>query len=381
MRVCLVSLRALPALSEEHKHERLGGEEVQHAQLAVALARRGYDVRLVVADFGQPDGAVYQGVTTLKAFKESAGLPGLRFIYPRWTQLWSAIARADADVYYYSCAGMILGMLAMFCGRHGRRLVFRIASDDDCDPNKVEIRLRRDRWLYQYGLERADALLVQTVTQQRALSRNHGLDSKVAGMLVARPAETDGMPTKDVDVLWVANIRHIKRPDRLLDLARALPSIRFHMVGALVPDEEDLYRRVEAAARALPNLTFHGGVPYMDIGKLFDRAKVFANTSDLEGFPNTYLQAWVRGIPVVTLFDPDGLIKAERLGSAHTTLDEMSRGLTEMLQATISYEAARTAALAFMESRFGDSTVLGPYLEAFAEPGDQPSLAVHSTRS
>src|SRR5262245_20955579 len=180
MKVCLVSLRALGALADEYKHERLGGEEVQHAQLAAALSRLGYDVRVVVADFGQEDGAVYEGVRSYKAFKESAGLPGLRFIHPRWTGLWSAISRADADVYYYSCAGMILGLLAMFCARHERRLIFRVASDTDCDPDRVEIRLSRDRWLYKYGLTRSDAILVQTVSQQQALLKSYGLRSDVA---------------------------------------------------------------------------------------------------------------------------------------------------------------------------------------------------------
>ena len=364
MRICLVSLRALPALSEEHKHERVGGEEVQHAQLAAALARLGHDVRLVVADFGQRDGAVYEGVTTLKAFRESAGLPGLRFIHPQWTKLWSAIAKADADVYYYSCAGMILGMLALYCGRLGRRLVFRVASDVDCDPDKVEIRRRRDRWLYQYGLKRSDAVLVQTVNQQRALLKNYGLPSTVAGMLVAPPTQSAAPVAKDIDVLWVANIRHIKRPDRLVAIARAMPGTRFHMAGAMVPGEEELYKRIEAEARELPNLIFHGVVPYIDIGRLFDRARVFANTSDLEGFPNTFLQAWVRGVPVVTTFDPDGLVKSAGLGSSHTSVPEMIEGLREMLESDAAYRSAGAAALRFMDQRFSEKTVLAPYLNA-----------------
>jgi glycosyltransferase involved in cell wall biosynthesis len=364
MRICLVSLRALPALSEEHKHERVGGEEVQHAQLAAALARLGHDVRLVVADFGQPDGAVYAGVTTLKSFNESAGLPGLRYIHPRWTKLWSAIARADAEVYYYSCAGMILGMLAMFCRLHNRRLVFRIASDYDCDPDRVRIRFKRDRWLYQYGLKRTDAVLAQTEFQQRAMMRNYGLPSTVAGMLVARPLQDAASRAKDVDVLWVANIRQVKRPDRLLAVARLMPNIGFHMAGAPTPGEEDLYRSVEAEARGIPNLTFHGGVPYLEIGKLFDRAKVFANTSDLEGFPNTFLQAWVRGIPVVTTFDPDGLVRSVGLGSSHSTVPELVEGLETMLQSDSAYRAASSAALEFMEKRYGETTVLAPYLDA-----------------
>lgn len=375
MRICLVSLRALPALSEACKHERVGGEEVQHAQLAAALTRLGHEVRLVVADFGQEDGAVYEGVTTLKAFKESAGLPGLRFVHPQWTGLWSAFARADADVYYYSCAGMIVGMLAMFCERHKRRLVYRVARDDDCDPDKVEIRFKRDRWLYQYGIKRADAVLVQTVFQQQELLKNFGLPSTIAGMLVARPFQSAANTPKDIDVLWVANIRRVKRPELLVEIARAMPNVNFHMAGAVVPGDEDLTRRVVAAARELPNLTFHGGVPYLDVGRLFDRARVFANTSDLEGFPNTYLQAWVRGIPVVTTFDPDGLIKSEGLGSAHTSVDGMVAGINEMLESEVAYGKARDAALRFTDERFGDETVLAPYLDALLGSGAQVKAA------
>ena len=368
MRICLVKLGALPALSPEHKQLRIGGEEVQHAQLAAALKRAGYDVTLVVADCGQADGAIYEDVRTLKAYDESAGIPVLRFVHPRWTGLWSAFKRADADIYYCSSAGMLVGMLAMFCRLHRRRLVFRTAIDSDCDPKNLLIRFRRDRWLYQYGLRRADAVLVQTATQQRMLMQNYGLRGTIADMLVARPSASAMSAAKDIDVLWISNVRHIKRPDRLLEIARAMPQYRFHMAGGPAPGEEDRFRQVEIEAREIANLTFHGAVPYLDVGTLFDRARVFANTSDLEGFPNTFLQAWVRGIPVVTMFDPDGLVRAEGLGSAHSTVAEIVAGLDALLRSEPTYRRASCAAKEFMAKRFNEAQVLAPYLDAISGP-------------
>jgi glycosyltransferase involved in cell wall biosynthesis len=364
MKICLVNLGALPALSQEHKHQRIGGEEVQHAQLAAALTRLGHGVTLVVADCGQPDGAILEGVHTLKTYREAAGIPGLRFIYPRWIKLWYAMARADADVYYCSCAGMLVGLLAMYCKIHKKRLVFRTAIDSDCEPKNLLIRYRRDRWLYEYGLKRADVVLVQTVTQQRALKKNYGLDGTIADMLVAAPMNSEASLSKDIDVLWISNLRQIKRPDRLLELARAMPGYRFHMAGGPTPGEEDLFRRIEVEARAIPNLTFHGGVPYLDVGALFARARLFANTSDLEGFPNTFLQSWVRGIPVVTMFDPDGIVQRERLGSAHSTVADMVVGMEVLMRSPDAYSVARSATREFMRQRFGDDRVLAPYLAA-----------------
>jgi len=305
-------------------------------------------------------------VAVFKAFKESEGLRVLRFVYPRWTKTWAALTRANAEVYYYSCAGMLLGLLAMFCGLHNRRLVFRAASDSDCEPKQLLIRHARDRWLYEFGLKRADSILVQSVTQQRAMLKNYGRQSTVAGMLVTKPRSSGSGQVKDVDVLWVANIRQVKRPERLLALARAMPMVRFHMAGGPSPGEEDLYRSVKHEAQGIANLEFHGAIPYLDIGPLFDRAKVFANTSDLEGFPNTFLQAWIRGIPVVTMFDPDGVVRRNGLGSSHASLEDMSAGLATMLNSTATYSETSVASTEFVANQYGEDQVLAPYLAAFA---------------
>jgi hypothetical protein len=82
---------------------------------------------VVVGDYGQSDAAGWHGVTTYKTYRPDVGLPVLRFVYPRWTATWAALMRADADVYYTSCAGMHVGLVAMFCGRHGRGLVHQLA--------------------------------------------------------------------------------------------------------------------------------------------------------------------------------------------------------------------------------------------------------------
>ena len=78
-----------------------------------------------------------------------------------------------------------------------------------------------------------------------------------------------------------------------------------------------------AAAARLPNVTMLGAVRYAETGSLFDRAKIFLNTSSIEGFPNTFLQAWIRGVPVVTFFDPDSLVQRLSLGRAANSVDDM----------------------------------------------------------
>jgi glycosyltransferase involved in cell wall biosynthesis len=268
--ICFLGYENLPVLAPEFNRHGIGGEQVQHTLLARALARRGHRAGMVVYDYGQEDRACWHGVTTYKAFREDAGVPVLRYLHPRWTGLWSALHRADADVYYTSCAGMHLGVIALFCGHAGRKFVFRVAHDSDCDRERLLIRYWRDRKLYEFGLRRADGILVQSRSQQSAMLANSGLRSEVAGMLVDRPGAARA---RDIDVLWVNNLREFKRPDLFVALARKLRHTRFHMVGGPQPRAEELYRRIRAAATALPNVTFHGRIPYHDVGIRYGRAR------------------------------------------------------------------------------------------------------------
>jgi len=364
MKICFVGLDNLPVLAPEHRRHTIGGESVQQTLLARALARRGHDVRMVVADHGQPDGASWDGVRTFKAYQTDAGLPVLRFIHPRWTGLWSALVRADAQLYYASCAGMHIGLLALFCGQYDRRFVFRAASDSDCDPERLLVRFARDRWLYSLGLRRADAILVQSAAQARALALNYGLTSRVAAMLV-EPARPTGR--RDIDVLWISNVRRVKRPDRVIELAARLPALQVHIAGGPLAGEEALYRDIKRAAAALPNVVFHGRVSYFDANALYARARVLVNTSEIEGFPNAYLQAWMRGTPVVTLLDPDGIIERERLGIAASTPQQLLDGVRSLLADRIGWQMASDRCRAFVAREYAEDKVVADYLARFED--------------
>src|ERR1700682_890496 len=208
MKICLLGFDNLSVLAPEFAQHTVGGESVQQTLLARALSRRGHEVSMVVADHGQRDGVHWDSIRVFKAYCLDAGLPVLRFIHPRWTGLWSALSRADADLYYTSWAGMHVGLLALFCRRARRRFVFRTASDSDCDPSRLLVRFARDRWLYEYGLRRAEVILTQSAFQARTLERDYALRSRTAAMLVESPRAA---AFRDLDVLWTSNIRRVKR--------------------------------------------------------------------------------------------------------------------------------------------------------------------------
>ena len=380
-RVCFVGLENLPVLAREYGHHRIGGAEVQQTLLARALARSGFDVSMVVANYGQPDGATWDRVRTYRTYRFDEGIPAIRFLHPRWTSVWSALQRADADVYYVSGASMLVALVTLFARRHGRKVLWRSTSQSDCDPRRLCIRFWRDKQLYAYGLKRVDLALAQTLEQQHMLLENYGRTSHVVGPLSETPGRSLPFAERDLDVLWVGNIRALKRPRMLFDLARRLPQLQFAMAGGACRGEEDLFASVQREAGTLANVRFHGPVAFHQMPALFERARLLVGTSEVEGFPNTYLQAWAHGAPVVAFLDPEAMIANRRLGRAVATLAEMEAAITELLTNEREWAAASERCRAFVASRTDETAMLAPYLEAVRSLGTQDADASLSLRA
>jgi glycosyltransferase involved in cell wall biosynthesis len=366
-RICIVGLADYPLLSRS-TDGHVNGESLQHVLLARAWRDLGLDVSVVVFDQGQGVERVHEGIRAIAAHEQMAGVPGLRFVHPRITGLLAALALADAEIYYQSPSGSATGVTAWFCRRHGRRMVYRVASDANCVPGRQLIRLWRDRKLYEYGLRRADLVATQTLAQSNLLLEHYGVPSVAVNMAVEPPTEA-APDRRDIDVLWVSNLRSVKRPELVLELARQLPQVNFTLAGGVV--YQDYYDEIAAAAARLPNVTMLGHVPYDAIGALFARSRVFLNTSSVEGFPNTFLQAWIRGVPVVTFFDPDRLVRQQRLGFAADSLADMRAALARLLLDDGEREALGTRARRFAQAQFSPAFVAQQYLHLLA-PGAEP---------
>lgn len=352
-KICILGLDDYPQLSNQSSAQYVGGESVQHVLLARAWRDLGLEVSIVVHDHGQGRVTNVDGVRAVAAYRRAAGIPLLRFVHPHATRKIAAMREIDADVYYQSPSSADTGLTAWFCRRFGKRSVVRIASDLGCIPGQQLIRYWRDRKIYEYGLRNAGLIVAQTVQQQQLLMKHYQLPSEIVNMAVEMPAE-QAVP-KDIDVLWVANLRPVKRPGIVFDLARRLPHLRFTLAGGALPGGSEYFDSMLQKARELPNITFLGAVPYRAVGELFNRARVFLNTSSMEGFPNTFLQAWIRAVPVVTFFDPDGLVRDRQFGHTVATVDEMAGALERLSQDAALRrrmgERARTFAIAEFSAR------------------------------
>lgn len=365
-KICFIESAAYAVLDGSIRASATGGESVQHTLLARGFAARGWDVSLISSDFGQEDGVVIDGIRVWKTFTRKEGVPVLRFLYPRLYRSWRALGKADADVYFQSCAGMMTGLLAKYVARRNRKMIFRIAHDTDCIPGEELIKFGRDRRIYQYGLRRADLISAQSATQAKLLQDNYNLSSTEVDM-AAEIADEPDEAGRDIDVLWVNNFRAFKRPELLVDIAKQAPGVSFTMIGGKMQNEEALYDDVREAALQLDNVNFVGGVPYSEVNAYFARAKLFLNTSDSEGFPNSFLQAWVRRVPVISYFDPDQLIAGRGLGISVDTQNDFVAAISGLLGDEDERQEAGRRSRQFVVDRYSPDAIAVQYERLIAE--------------
>jgi glycosyltransferase involved in cell wall biosynthesis len=370
--VCFVAPHAWPVFSGDPNIQVVGGAEVQQGILARLFQRAGYRVSMITLDFGQAARVEVDGVTVHKTYRSESGIPVLRFLHPRLTAVWRALAEVDADIYYHRSSAMLTGIVAEFCRRNAKRSIYAGASDMDFVPGKEQIRFTRDRWLYQHGVRTVDAIVAQNTKQVETCRENYGRHAVLIPSCYQLPAESRsrGGPESGDTVLWCGTVHKYKRPEILLELARRLPHRKFVMVGGQGVDETlrvPYFKRILEEARALGNVEATGFLPLARVEPHFDRAHVFVNSSEYEGMPNTFMQAWARGIPTVATVDVGARRNGELIYKQFDAVEAAAAEIERLFEDRLHWQRASARVREYFESTHSAPEVLARYARVFEQ--------------
>lgn len=356
----------------------MGGVEKQTALLARWLASEQYPVFLITWDEGGPQHEIIEGVHVFKTCGPEAGLRGVRFFHPKWTGLLRTLRLADADVYYQNGSECVTGQVAMWCGVRKRGFIFSAASDADCSTSLQAMRRPQERVLYRYGLRQAKRRIVQTESQQRALLRNFNVCSDIIPMPCEEgEGSAPSLRLSDAEprILWVGRVCRVKRPELFVALAGRSREWAFDLVGPIQSDA--VGARVVASAAACANLRLHGPKSRESLSRFYHAAACLCCTSEYEGFPNTFLEAWSHGLPVVSTFDPDDLIARRGLGIVVDGLPEMKSAIQTLLGSPGLYQELSENAYRYYRENHTVEAVMPRFARVFhevaAQVGRQPA--------
>ncbi|MDX2286259.1 MAG: glycosyltransferase family 4 protein [Bacteroidia bacterium] len=333
-----------------------GGAETQCFFLAQELLRRGWEVHYL-RESSQPETKVMEGIVVHSIPKKKA--------YLKW-QLDAAIgakmAEIKADIWYNRATLAYLPAIVKHARRCGGKVAFAFSRDSQFSyaefrdtyqkPYMKAYATWEQFWFFR-ALRRTPLILAQTRTQLRLLRERLGLDG--VHIYNAHPSAPDSgpQPPREALILWIARITHYKHPELFVELARRMQGqpFRFVLIGKLEQDE--LSRQLQEAAAAQPNLTLAGEQSQAEVHAWLRKARALVSTSDVEGFSNTFIEAWLRGVPVVSrLVDPDGIIGDFRLGAVHADLDDMRRILEELLRDEAAWQEMSQRCAAYARAHF-----------------------------
>ena len=292
-------------------HSGGGGAEFQTAQMALRLAESGLETAHIV--YPVKDLAETPERLTVVARSEYQGEGGVLAKLREARAIWKSLREADARVNILRAYGLHLVVGAIFSKLHRRPWVMSGSNDLEFMPEKRSG--PRAGRLYRWAIRSADSIVTQTSQQCEIAEREF---PEVGDFDVIRsfaePAEPAKGPAEAF--LWAARIVDYKRPLEYTELARAFPEARVRMVVVEMPDSPpEIVADLHAAAADLDNLEMLEAMPRAGILELMETTTAVVVTSEYEGMPNVFLEAWAREIPVLTLsFDPDGLIESDGLG-------------------------------------------------------------------
>ncbi|MDE3034340.1 MAG: glycosyltransferase family 4 protein [Nitrospirota bacterium] len=320
LRICFISPLGY-GLYRPESGLPFGGAEVQLFLLAKEMAKGERRQVQVLTTVEQKPGTEMQGRVTVVRRRGLHRLEGPSGLFRRgWNyvqafrDMYRQLRAIGADVYLHSGSGVEVGAYALICRLLRTRFVYVVASSADLDEpyGKVQGPLR---WLYPVGLRLADAIVCRTEEQRVRWRERYGRGSWLIRTGHPIPEVLPDQPGAG-SILWVGRAHPLKQPDRFLDLAERLPHERFIMVVMPDPAHPDLSLALRRRAAKLPQVTFHEGGSCEAVDGVFAQAKLFVNTSTYEGFPNTFVQAAMHRVPILSwLVNPDAVLTAHRIGA------------------------------------------------------------------
>lgn len=312
-----------------HPQDVVGGSEIQCDLIAKHLTRSGHNVVYFAVHGKQPH---YESPYKVeRGILENGGLKRV-------------LVRHQPDVVYWRFNRRKLLPSVLTCKRMNVKVVFSVSSGSDLikwshrmkfdNLSPIE-KLKRlypflhhifSTRLHYFGYYFVDGVIAQleqqthTLPVQREVVIHNSVDDAVIPFHWDKPF-----------IAWVGAFKPVKNPEIYVELARHFQhtGVDFLMVGRILGKYENLL-----AQPSIPsNLHCLGLKPNHEVNGILQQALFLVQTSDIEGFPNVFIQAWAQGKPTVSLYyDPDNMIRDNNIGYVSGNFEQLVKDTKALIE-------------------------------------------------
>ena len=315
------NLKTICFVTVKHPMYGAGGAEIMTYQYAAEFANRGWKV-IFLTKSGIKITDEYDN-DNIKVVEYPRHKPIKYFL-----TLLRLFTKENLNVVFFRDNSYSLGLLAIFQLITRHILVWSIKHDEKCNSTAASAKYRRNKdylnstfakikitlidSMFQYGVKNSKLILAQNKTQKKIVFEEFNKDSVINYSSTKIPKYN--LIREDI-ILFIATMKDFKRPQLFCKIAGLLSdtNYRFVMIGANFSDPKQaklLLKQIQDN-----NVEYLGQLQLTEVKNYLNKARLLVNTSSSEGFPNTFVQAFSHGVPVVSLgIDPDNIILDNELG-------------------------------------------------------------------
>jgi glycosyltransferase involved in cell wall biosynthesis len=257
-------------------------------------------------------------------------------------KLFKILDDEKPELLFQSVGFAVTGLVSEYGRKKNIKSVFSVQRDDEAYSYKFKLLYPNplmfiDDLFRIRGIKNADYIITQTRLQETLIKKNY--KKCIALMLYSfapLPEKVIKQYNNGLKVVWIANLKQIKQPHIFVNIVKKIltdkaidNNVEFIMAGR---STDDKYCRQMFVHAKEAGIKYLGEISNNDVNKLLNESHLLVNTSKYEGFANVFVQAWLRGVPVITLrADPDNIISVNRMGFYSKTELNMEEDLIKLI--------------------------------------------------
>ena len=255
--------------------------------------------------------------------------------------LYKALNKIRPDIIYQNGGSSFTGIAAYYAKKNRSRLVHQICNDNSLkrfSGLRLKTRAKNffDNFLYEYGIQNANIIVCQSERQSDLLFSRFGRRCDIIVPLGHPLPMHKVVKAPEIRILWISNFKyHQKQPHLFIEMAKRLQSYKnasFIMIGGSIGRTKEFHDLLKQM-KGVSNLTYLGQVSQEEVDLQLRQGHVLVNTSLYEGFPNTFVQAWMREVPVVSLtVDPNDILKKNKIGFHSDNFEQLVTDVALLIQ-------------------------------------------------
>lgn len=329
-------MKKIVILYPAHYEQIMGGAEMQIKYFMQACRQLGHEVHYIYEDKGKviknEEGIILHPMSKIPKIKFCGKV---WFLYKKGINKF--LNEIKPDVIYTRLASSWIYFAAKYAEKQQINHLHCVASDKSLELTlnifSYPICSLIENYYINKGLRKATNIVVQNKCQHFMLQKRFNrIGIKINQMTeifdATRLVKNDNVLT----IVWIANFKKIKQPELFVELAQKLSSyssqIRMVMCGRFVAGYESLLKKINS----IEYLEYRGELKQEEVFDLLKESDILVNTSEFEGFSNTFVQAWMRKNIVFSLnSNPDDILTNYNVGYLLPSIDLMKDKIIEIL--------------------------------------------------